>query len=387
MGESLRVAVVAESFLPHMNGVTNSVVRLLAHLRETGHEALVLAPAMRGVPDEVEGFRVLALPSMPFPGYGGVRISLTPDFVLHPHLAAFAPDVVHLAGPLVLGWEALQAAGALGVPSVAVYQTEVTAYAAQYGFPQLESLLWRRLRNIHTKAQRTLVPSTFSASLLARHGVTRLHRWGRGVDTVRFSPGHRSDLWRRAVAARGETIVGYVGRLAPEKQVDALAAVGDLPGVRLVIAGDGPLEPALRDLLPSALFLGHLSGGRLGEVMASLDIFVHTGEFETFGQTLQEAHASGVPVVAPRRGGPVDLVDHGVDGLLYAPGDREDLRRCVGRLLASPETTAAMGAAGRAKVRDRTWTTVCDEVVDHYRAVIAERVLERAGRVRQEMRA
>lgn len=372
MGDALRVAVVAESFLPHMNGVTNSVVRVLTHLREAGHDALVWAPSVRGVPDTVVGFPVVAQPSMPLPGYPGVRITLTPDFLLHPQLADYAPDVVHLASPLVLGWEALQAASALGIPSVAVYQTEVTAYAAQYGFPQLESLLWRRLKNIHTKASRTLAPSTFSMDLLARHGLPRLHRWGRGVDTARFSPRHRDEGWRRSVAPNGERIVGYVGRLAPEKQVDALAALADLPGLRLVVAGEGPSEPALRAALPSAGFLGHLGEDRLGAVMASLDLFVHTGEFETFGQTLQEAHASGVPVVAPRRGGPVDLVEHGVDGLLYAPGDRADLRACVERLVADPDAAAALGAAGLTKVSGRTWAAVCDELVGHYRAVIAQ---------------
>lgn len=250
--------------------------------------------------------------------------------------------MVHLASPLVLGWEALQAASGLGIPSVAVYQTEVTAYAAQYGFPQLESLLWRRLKNIHTKASRTLAP--------------RPSRWTCWPGTVcpvctGGAAGSTRPDSRRATATRMAPVGGserredrrLCGATRPEKQVDALAALADLPGLRLVVAGEGLSEPALRAALPSAGFLGHLGEDRLGAVMASLDLFVHTGEFETFGQTLQEAHASGVPVVAPRRGGPVDLVEHGVDGLLYAPGDRADLRACVERLVADPDAAAALG--------------------------------------------
>lgn len=373
MSDRLRVAVVAESFLPHMNGVTNSVLRVLRHLRLRGHDAIVLAPSMRGVPDEVEGYRVLPQTSMPMPGYPQVRITLTPDFVLYPQLADFAPDVVHLASPLVLGYEASQAAQALGVACVAIYQTEVTAYAAQYGFPQLEALLWRRLRNLHGRATRTLAPSTFSMELLAEHGLPRLHRWGRGVDIERFQPAHRDEEWRRRIAPGGERIVGFIGRLAPEKQVDALTALADLPGVRLVVAGEGPSEPTLRAALPDAVILGHLAGLDLPRTMASLDVFVHTGEFETFGQTLQEAHASGVPVVAPRRGGPIDLVVDGVDGWLYAPGDRADLRRRVEQVLADESCRAELGENGRRKVQSRTWEAVCDELIDHYRAAIAEK--------------
>ncbi len=370
MGEALRVAVFTESFLPHRNGVTNSVLHLLAHLRARGHEALVFAPKMRGVPAEYEGYRVLPQASIAMPGYPEVRITMVPDFVLYPQLAEFAPHVVHLASPLVLGYEAVQAARALGVPAVAIYQTEVTSYAARYGFPQLEALLWWRLKLLHGLASRTLAPSTFSMEQLAAQGIPRLHRWGRGVDLDLFSPTKRSDEWRRRIAPDGQRIVGYVGRLAPEKQVDALSSLSDLPDTRLVVVGKGPAEDSLRTALPDAVSLGQLTGDALAEAMASLDLFVHTGEFETFCQTIQEAHASGVPVVAPRRGGPVDLVREGVDGYLYEPGQPADLRVQVERALGAGELERLRGAS-RDSVADRSWASVFDELIGHYRAAIA----------------
>lgn len=368
----MRVALVTESFLPHMNGVTGSVLRVLDHLRLRGHDALVIAPGVRDTPATASGFPVKAHASMPMPGYPQVRLCLTPDFLLAGELDAFAPDVVHLASPLVLGHEAAQAAASLGVPSVAIYQTEVTSYAARYGVPQIESLLWRRLRTTHNLAARTLVPSSFSAAQLSEHGIERIHRWGRGVDLDRFHPRRRDDAWRASLAPNGETIVGYIGRLAPEKSVEHLCALVDLPRVKLVVAGAGPSEPELRRLLPQASFLGHLAGDDLGLVMASLDVFVHTGELETFGQTLQEAHAAGVPVVAPRRGGPVDLVREGLDGLLYTPGDPSDLRRAVTHLVDA-DARAALAAASRPAVADRSWEGVCDELLGHYEAAIQGR--------------
>ena len=162
---------------------------------------------------------------------------------------------------------------------------------------------------------------------------------------MRFAPEHRDAAWRDAVAPRGERIVGYVGRLAPEKQVDDLRALADLPGTRLVIVGDGPSRPALERAFPDAVFTGHLSGAALAQAMAGFDVFVHPGESETFGQTIQEALASGVPVVATGTGGPVDLVRSSIDGWLYRPGDLRDLRARVGDLVGDEGKRRAFAAA------------------------------------------
>jgi phosphatidylinositol alpha 1,6-mannosyltransferase len=123
------------------------------------------------------------------------------------------------------------------------------------------------------------------------------------VDSSRFDPAKRSARLRAALAPGGELLAGYVGRLAVEKRLDLLAEVARLPGLRLVIVGSGPAEAAARQALPSAVFLGQRCGEQLATIYASLDVFVHGGAHETFGQTLQEAAASGLPVVAPASGG------------------------------------------------------------------------------------
>jgi phosphatidylinositol alpha 1,6-mannosyltransferase len=193
--------------------------------------------------------------------------------------------------------------------------------------------------------------------------------WRRGVDSERFRPEHRSEQLRRELAPNGEVLVGYVGRLAGEKRVELLAALADLPGVKLVVVGEGPAEKRLRGLLPGAAFPGFLDGARLSEAYASLDVFVHTGADETFCQAVQEAMASGVPVVASAAGGPVDLVAPERTGLLFTPDSGEELRGCVVRLAADPELRAVWGAAGRAAVEHRSWTAVGDELLRHYREV------------------
>lgn len=192
-----------------------------------------------------------------------------------------------------------------------------------------------------------------------------MRHWGRGVDTELFTPERRSEAWRARIAP-GETVIGYVGRLAPEKQVEDLSALADLPGTRLVIVGDGPSRPALERALPGAVFTGRLGGPALAEALAGFDVFVHPGESETFGQTIQEALASGVPVVATGVGGPVDLVRSSVDGWLYRPGDLGDLRARVADLVGDESKRRAFAHAAHASVRERSWDVVCRALLAHY---------------------
>lgn len=348
-----------------MNGVTGSVLQVLRHLAAEGHETLVIAPRAGEVTGDLHGARTELLRSVPLPSYPEVRVVFARAARLAAILRAFDPDVVHLASPFVLGWQGVAAADVLRVPAVAVYQTDVAAYAEKYGMPGASALVGRHIARLHRRATLTLAPSTASLHQLDELGVDRLRRWGRGVDVTRFSPDRRSDAWRARIAP-GETVIGYVGRLAPEKQVADLAALADLPGTRLVIVGDGPSRAALEQALPHAVFTGHLGGADLAEALAGFDVFVHPGESETFGQTIQEALASGVPVVATGVGGPVDLVRSSVDGWLYRPGDLRELRARVADLVGDAGKRRAFAEAAHRSVRERTWDAVCGRLVEYY---------------------
>ena len=359
---------MAESFLPLMNGVTHSILRVLDHLQDRGDEVLVIAPSAQDgqAAVQVKGAEVHRLPAVPLAGYANVRVALGGVYRVKRILAEYAPDVVHLASPFVLGWRAAQAASQLGIPTVAVYQTEVPSYAGRYGVPFLENWAWNRVENIHLLATRTLVPSTFALNQLRGRGIPRVRMWRRGVDTARFSPEKRDDGWRASIAPNGGRIIGYVGRLAVEKQVEDLAALTGIPNTRLVIVGDGPQRGALEEALPGAVFTGFLGGEDLARAVASFDLFVHPGEFETFCQTIQEAMASGVPVVATGRGGPLDLVENSRTGWLYEPGDLSALRARVQDLMGDDAKRRAFAATAHASVQHRTWPALCTELVQHY---------------------
>jgi phosphatidylinositol alpha 1,6-mannosyltransferase len=367
----VRVAIVTESFLPQVNGVTNSVLRVIEHLHSRGHDALVIAPGTG--PERYLHAPVRRVRAVDLPVISTLPIGV-PSPKVHAALADFAPDVVHLASPFVLGAAGLRSARRLGVPSVAVYQTDVAGFAAAYGLRHGARAAWRWIRRLHSAADRTLAPSLASVHALTEHGVPRVHRWARGVDTEQFAPWHADLRLRRLLAPHGELLAGYIGRLAPEKRVRRLASLNGLPGVRVVVVGEGPEEPALRELLPDAAFLGFRTGSELATAYASLDVFVHTGPHETFCQAAQEAMASGLPVIAPDAGGPRDLVDSGRTGFLLEPYDDNrfaaELWSTV-ELLRHPALRRRIGLAARNSVLSRTWPAVCDELLGHYHEVSA----------------
>ena len=375
----MRVAIVAESFLPNVNGVTNSVLRVIEHLRRTGHEVLVIAPdTPRGEPaaDRVhDGVRVHRVPSKMFP-----KVTSLPLGVPRPRmvgvLRGFEPDVVHLASPALLGWGGVHAARYLGIPTVAVFQTDVAGFAESYGIGMLARASWAWTRRLHSKADRTLAPSTSAMENLAAHRIPRVHKWGRGVDITGFAPSARDEQLHRHWSPDGRPVVGFVGRLAPEKHVERLAGLAGRDDVQVVVVGDGVDRAKLQTLMPSAVFTGALYGAELATAYASMDVFVHPGEHETFCQAVQEAMASGLPVIAPDAGGPRDLVTPMHTGMLLpVNGFESNLAQAVDHLLSE---RPRYSVAARRSVLGRTWPAVCDQLIEHYLEVMGARSAQAA---------
>lgn len=363
----LRVLVVAESFLPAVNGVAGSVCRVVEHVTAAGHDAMVVAPGPG--PECYAGVPVHRVRSVGLPGYRSFRVGLAGPRTMRRLLATHRPDVVHVASPAVLGAAGLRAARQLGIPTVAVYQTDLAGFARVYGLRGLDRVASWWIRHLHTVAGMTLVPSRPAQAALTALGVPRLRLWRRGVDADAFAPAHRCAALRARLAPDGEVLVGTVGRLAAEKRLDLLSALDGLPAIRLVMVGDGPHRARLQRLLPGAVFLGEQRGRALSTTVASLDVFVHAGVHETFCQAVQEALAAGVPAVVPAAGGPLDFVRHEANGLHYEPGSAVGLRSAVARLVESPRLRAELSAGARPSVETATWDAVGNELLGHYAAV------------------
>ena len=376
----MRVALIAESFLPRVNGVSNSVQKISTYFNSVGIENLIVTPE---VPDNLTKSALDGTHNIHRTKF--IHLPIVPDFEiarssvnqLKKILLEFKPDVVHLASPFVLGWLGLRAANSLNIPTVAIYQTDVSGFAKFYGYPIAAKMAERWTMNIHQKATLNLVPSTPALEFFTSAGITNSKIWGRGVDVELFHPNRKSEKLRRSFNVDRKTIVGFVGRLAPEKQVERLAGL-DSSKYQIVVIGDGQQRENLHQLLPNAIFLGRLTGLDLATAVSSLDILVAPGEHETFCQVVQEAMASGVPVVAPNIGGPVDLVSQGLTGYLYQPGDTKSMVRAIDILSSDAELRRSFGLAGRKKVEGNTWEQLSNQLIRHYLDV-SQNIFEQAA--------
>jgi phosphatidylinositol alpha 1,6-mannosyltransferase len=296
-------------------------------------------------------------------------------------LKAFAPDLVHLATEALVGMAGRSWARAAGVPMVTSYCTNFPEYLAGYNLGLLEKPVWSHLRRFHDEAVLSFYPSEATRRELEARGFhDRFRIWGRGVDSELFHPRRRSEALRRRLAPGAEVVLTYVGRIAPEKRlnllVDAFAELQARTEVRLalVLVGGGPAVPALQARAPEGVvFAGYQRGEDLAAHYASGDVFVFPSDTETFGQAVTEAMSSGLPVVAPARGGVLDTVRPGVTGALFTPGDVDDLIECTLPLIESPHLRRTMGARARLEAETRSWSRVFERLFRDYREVLSSR--------------
>lgn len=370
----MRVAVITESFLPRTDGVVRTVQELLHHLRDHNHQALVFAAGPG--PTEYASFPVVRVPGPRFPLYPALTIAPYSHGMAR-RLRAWGVDMIHLASPFVLGVQGRQAGRKLGVPVAAHFQTDVARYAALFGFGMLEGPVRRYLIRLHNGCTANYAPTESIRQELLAQGMRRVRVSGRGVDAALFTPARRSEQRRLSLLQGRETCLFlYVGRLSVEKNLPFLGPlVASIPGARLILVGDGPQRGALEERfrgLP-ATFLGTRHGEDLAALYASADVFLFPSCTETFGQVVQEAMASGLPILAFRAGGVQDLFVDGREGFLLPPGDEAALRRAAIRLAEDTALRARLGEAARCAAAERTWEAIYARLLRDYEMLQPQR--------------
>ncbi|CAE6340983.1 unnamed protein product [Rhizoctonia solani] len=372
---TLRVVLVTENFLPKVDGVTRCLARLLKHLREDGHEVIILGPEVNML--TYETCPIIGTVGIPLIIYPGLKLNfLRPKFLRS--IQEFEPDVIHFVDPIWLGPQVLHALqsgwcgpqwAAPNAPIVASFHTNLPTYASLFGLKLMEPVMWKWIQYIHARCRLTACPTLSTATMLMHKGIQSTRIWPRGVDLKAFGPHKRClalrsewgiknspgrcDPWSNKrgypltpppspTPAEGhnhscwseQCVILYAGRLSYEKNlrflIDSygylLNMLGEsTPSPIFLFAGEGPARASLEDLCHRkgvpACFTGHLSGENLAKCYASADIFAFPSYTETFGQVVLEALASGLPVVGLDADGTRDLVQHERTGLLlqYRP--------------------------------------------------------------------
>mgnify|MGYP002525161739 CR=1 FL=1 len=264
--------------------------------------------------------------------------------------------------------------------AVASLHTRFETYPRYYGLGFIEPWLIRRLTRFYNKFDRVMVPGNSIAELIQSWGVkTPVGIWSRGVDHARFNPQRRDLTWRRELGIADDVpAIGFLGRLVLEKGLDIFAEVArelTRRGVphKVLVVGEGPAREWFAGQVPAAIFTGFQSGEALGRAVASMDVFFNPSVTETFGNVTSEAMACGVPVVAARATGAMDLVVEGETGFLVPPRDVTAYADAIERLARDAEMRARFGALGHQRMQAQVWTQVNQAVLDAYLEVMAGR--------------
>jgi glycosyltransferase involved in cell wall biosynthesis len=367
----MRIAIIAEVFLPKVDGVVNRTVNLVQQLLRSGDEVLVLCP-------EADGCRrcpaaVVGVESFAFPLYPEYRVGL-PDRRLVQALREFQPDVVHYVNPLAFGFRCydLVRKSGLRLPTVFSFHTLYGEFVKGYpALRPLSAVVWHIMRAYHNRADINLTVSSVTLQELVNRGFRRVRLWPPAVDADVFHPRRKSPAMRARLAGGDpdRPLLLTVSRLAPEKNVGFLADVLDrVPEACLAIVGDGPQRADLERRFAGkrAHFVGYLKGVQLAEAYASADAFVYASETETMGNVVLEAMACGSAVVAPRAGGIPSLVWEENTALLYTPGDVEEAVRATRRVLEDETFRHGLGRSAREQVQDWTWENAIARVREVY---------------------
>jgi glycosyltransferase involved in cell wall biosynthesis len=369
----MRIALFTDTYLPTVNGVARTLGRLVDHLHHRGHEVGLVSTTVSPEPAQGVAFHH-QLPGIPLPMYPELQLAWPSNRQGKRLLEAFRPELVHIATESTIGWAGRSWALRNGVPLVSSFHTDFPAYISGYGFGGLENFTWRALQLFHQPARVTFCPSTATREQLRFWGFTHdLRIWSRGVDTDHFSPDRRREDLRKEMAPGAERILLYVGRLAPEKRVDVLLEAFPRirevmgPGVALVLVGDGPWMDHLKERATEGVhFLGYRTGIPLAEAYACGDLFAFPSDTETFGNVVTEALASGLPTVAPAKGGVLDSVIPGSTGSLFEPGNPAAMAEEVISILSNEPLLQALSRGARDHALARSWSSILDQLLDDY---------------------
>jgi glycosyltransferase involved in cell wall biosynthesis len=322
----MRLTLVTETYFPQVNGVSRTLGEVVRHMTARGDAVQVVHPDYGEPPTEAEECLARSL-TVPF--YRELHLPIPPFGAVHRAIDRFRPDLVHIATEAMLGWSVLRRSIRRNIPVVSSFHTNFDQYSDHYRVGWARGTIWRYMRWFHNQTAETYVPSRTTIASLESKGFERLVLWPRGVDGGVFRPDRpgRWEVRHKLGWGPDAFVIGYVSRIAPEKNVDYLAAALEIvaaerPNIRALLVGDGPSRAELESRLGRfGRFAGYQTGEALADHYAACDLFAFSSLTETFGNVVLEAMSSGLPVVGLRAGGVADVVRDRVTGVLIDPAD------------------------------------------------------------------
>ncbi|MFZ5944823.1 MAG: glycosyltransferase family 4 protein [Bacillota bacterium] len=375
----MKVAYFTDTYLPQINGVTNTLSRLVSFLDKKGIENIVFAPAER---DYQYQTTVDTSFSVKFFLYPECRLSIPNPYRIGNLLSRFRPDLIHCITHFNMGLTGLKYSQNHRIPVVASYHTNFDQYLDFYNLPFMKNIFWEYTQWFHNQCLVNYAPSQDTIGVLQEKGIKNIELWSRGVDTELYNPGKRKEKLRQVWNASGKTVLLYVGRLSPEKNLQLLincyrmlqTRLGD--SIHLVITGDGPLLHSLRqESIPNATFTGYKTGEELAEIYASADVFVFPSSTETFGNVVLEAMSCGLPVIGFAAGGVKESICDGVNGLLCNCRDLDGFVQANEKLIQEQGYRNLLSIGARQYALTQSWHNIFTSLLNSYQEVLEKNQL------------
>lgn len=379
----MKVAIFTDTYFPQINGVTNTLNKLIQYYQTNGIEYKIFVPKYD---DEDSDCNVLRFNSIKFFLYPENRVAFPNIFRITSALSDFQPDLIHIMTEFNMGLAGLNYGKKHRIPTISNYTTNFSQYTDYYKVPFLKQSIWNYMKWFHTQNDVTLCPSYSAQKLLRTYGIHNTNLFSRGIDSDNFHASCRNDSLRETLGIADKTVFLYVGRVSCEKDLDILcesyqsihAVYGEQAA--LVITGDGPYLEKCRQILPNdTVFTGFLRGPELSEIYASCDIFVCPSSTETFGNVVLEAMASGLAVIGADAGGVGEIITHRVNGLKFAKRDVNALTECMSLLLENPSLAHTLRRNGREYSTLRSWDKIFEGLMDIYENTIAKKGISTVG--------
>lgn len=366
----MRIAIFSEVFLPKIDGVVTRLIRTIEQLRALDQEVVIFAPGV--TVDEFCGYPVVPVRSAPLkPWYPEIQVGMPTPRIART-LEDFTPDIVHAVNPVAVAAYGVLSSKRRNVPLLASFHTDLPKYTEAMDLGFLQSFAKRYISGLHNFADMNLCTSPQMVQAAREIGIRRVRLWPKAVDTVAYHP-DKASAEMRARLTDGhpeDPLVVYVGRLAPEKDLDVLRrAMAHMPGVRVALVGSGPAREHLEAEFAGTptVFTGYMGGEELAQAYASADVFAFPSTTETLGLVALESMASGVPCVGARAGGIPDVIADGENGFLFTPDDARELADRIMMLIADPDLRRRFGEAGRAETENWSWRAATERLLEYYR--------------------
>jgi glycosyltransferase involved in cell wall biosynthesis len=356
-----------------LNGVSRTIQKFSRLAMDMERQMAVIASQSR--PLSFQGWVVNFPPirEFPVPDYHSKLLSIPPFLEVLRFVEDEGFGMMYISTPGPVGFAALGISRILGIPAAGIYHTDYPRHVnhiVQDG--KMGEFAGAAAAWFYSNVDVVLVPSRYYMDDLEKMGISRskMKLFPRGTDCSLFSPEWSSDDFILRFGGNHDSIrLFYAGRISREKDLDILTkafilAREEMPELELYMAGDGPYLGELVNHLSGkgCYFCGELHGEELSMAYASCDIFVFPSSTDTYGNSVLEAQASGLPAVVCDRGGPQEIIEPGKTGLVFTSHSPESLAECILRIAGNRELMNSMSRDARTLAQSRTWGKAFDEL-------------------------